>query len=135
MAAPQAIRECGTVPESAFAIVNEDDLLLDSVTYSPTRREQRYTQSGEIRGIRLDQPEMTIAFSGKITGTGTTASSAVTHGVGVDVVTDFNNFAGGTAIHEHDAADGCVVFMNPVRTLSEDGAEMTFDFLHLPHAV
>jgi hypothetical protein len=134
MPAPTAIRECGTVPTSAFNIVNEEDLLLDSVSYSPTRRETRYTQSGEIKGARYDQPEMTVSFSGLITGTGTSSNSTVTKGVGTEVTTALNNFANGTAVHEHDSADGCVVFLNPVRTVTEDASNMTFDLLHLPHA-
>lgn len=135
MAAPTAIVDHGTVPSTAFTIADEGDLLIEQVTYSPTRREQRFTKSGQIQGLRLDQPEMTVSFQGKITGTGTEDYSAVLHGHGEAVATDFANFATGSGtIHDHLATDGIVVFMNPIRTVTEDDASMSFDLLHLPHA-
>lgn len=134
MPAPTAIRECGTVPSSAFNLVSEEDLLLNSVSFAPTRRKQRYAEGGQIKGYRSDQPEMTVSFDAQVTGTGTSANSAVTKGVGTEVTTALNNFANGTAVHEHDSADGCVIFEDPVRTVNQDSVDMTFTLLHLPHA-
>jgi hypothetical protein len=134
MAAPTAIVDHGTVPSTAFTVADEGDLLMESVSYTATRREQRFTKAGQITGLRLDQPEMTVSFSGKITGTGTLDSSAVIQEHGAAVTTDFANFATGTGtVHGHLASDGVVVFMNPVRTVNEDEASMTFDLMHFPH--
>ena len=135
MAAPTATRSCGTVPENSFKPAAEADLLVRSVTYAPERREQRFTESGQIKGAQWDQPAMTISFAAVMKGTGTTADSAITKGLASEVTAAFANFTDGTPIHEHDAADGCVVFLNIRRVHGEDEATLDFDLLHLPHAV
>ena len=135
MAAPTATRSCGTVPSNSFKPATEADLLVRTVTFAPERREQRFTESGQIKGAQWDQPAMTVSFSALITGTGTESTSAVTKGLATEVTTAFANFTDGTPVHEHDAADGCVVFLNVRRVHGEDEATLDFDLLHLPHAV
>lgn len=123
----QAIIKHGNIPD-VDGLVDEPNLLVQSLTISATREEKLYkgATTKATQGILLIDPRLSFAFKAIISEF---AGLADEHPG--EAVTGLLNFA--DAIHGFDPEEGILVYKEPSRDLSiEDPAMTNFTVEHFP---
>lgn len=126
MPAVDAIIQHGAIP-STGGMVDEADLLIQSLTTTPRREEKRFKGGNKAtQGLQYTDPTLTFAFKAIISDT---AGLAVQHPG--TTVTSLMNFQ--SAVHGFDPADGILVYKDPVREQDTENPDMiSFTVEHFP---
>jgi hypothetical protein len=122
-----AIISHGVIPGTA-TLLDEPNLLVQSLSITPQRNEQRYKGPNRAtQGVTETDPIMDFAFQAIIT---TVAGLADQH-PGTQCA-ELDNFTS-TPIHGFDLEDGMLVFRDPSRTLdTENPDSVSFTVTHFP---
>lgn len=124
--AVDAILQYGTLPADG-TLVDEADLLVQSLTITPAREKKLYKGVNRATGgISLTDPILTFAFNAYV---GTAAGLAIQHPG--TTVASLANFAG--AVHGFDPAEGILLYEEPSTELTNEDADMVkFNVVHYP---
>jgi len=117
----------GTLPSSAAGLVNEDNLLIESLTLTPDREMVLHKgANGAVAASEHRNPTFTLDFKGT-----PTARTGLANGHPGDVLASVANFQ--SARHGFDPTDGKIIFMEPKTTLSQTRTdEFTFKATQFP---
>lgn len=127
-----AIIAHGVIPATA-ALLDEPNLLIQSLTITPQRTEQRFRGPNRAtQGITETDPVMDFAFSAIITA----QAGLATQQPGT-LCTGLANFVTGatpsTVIHGFDEEDGILVYRDPSRSLDTENPDtLNFTVTHFP---
>jgi hypothetical protein len=123
-----AIISHGVLP-SAATLVDEPNLLVQSLTITPQRTEQRYKGPNRAtQGITETDPVMDFAFQAIVT----TASGLAVQEPGT-LCTGIANFAESATIHGFDEEDGILLYRDPSDSKDTDNPDsISFTITHFP---
>jgi hypothetical protein len=120
-----AIIKYGDISE--LGLIDEPDLLVQSLTITPSREKQSWKGANlATRALRYTDPILTFAFTAIISA----ATGLANQHPGTSVA-DLLNFPGN--IYQFDPERGIMVFEDPSRSLTlENEAETSFNVVHYP---
>lgn len=112
---------------SELGLLDEPDLLVQSLTITPSREKQEWKGVNlAARALRYTNPLLTFAFTAVMT----TATGLANQHPGT-AVSDLLNFAGN--VYQFDSERGIMVYEDPSRSLTlENEPEVSFNVVHYP---
>jgi hypothetical protein len=112
---------------SDLGLIDEPDLLVQSLTITPTREKQNWKGANlATRALRYTDPILTFAFTAIISA----VTGFANQHPGTSVA-DLLNFSGN--VYQFDPERGIMVFEDPSRSLTlENEPETSFNVVHYP---
>lgn len=128
MPAVDAIIQHGAIP-STGGMVDEPDLLVQSLTITPVREEKRYKGANKAtQGILYTDPTLQFGFKAIIS-----EKQGLADQHPGTAVAALANFTAPTTIHGFDPADGIMVYKDPSDEMDDENPDMiNFTVEHFP---
>jgi len=124
MPAVNLIEQHGTLTNGT--LVDEPNVLVSSLTITPTRTKKEYKGASATKALRFTDPRISFAFSGTVQ-----AVSGLTDQHPGTAIVSLANFA--SARHGFDPDDGVIVYEDPSETENgEDPTQLSFTAVQYP---